>query len=92
MDLSLERPEGYLFVRRVGEHIRFEAEDRGPGLEPEVHARMFDSFFRGEHRAGGSLGLGLALVRRIAQAHGGEAFAETREGGGARIGFSVAAG
>ena len=54
---------------------------------------MFDPFYRGEHRAGasaGSLGLGLSLVRRIAQAHGGRAWAENLPTRGARVSFRVA--
>ncbi|MEM9458621.1 MAG: HAMP domain-containing sensor histidine kinase [Myxococcota bacterium] len=68
----------------------FGAEDAGPGLPVAERERLFDSFVRGAQ--GGKLGLGLALVQRIAVAHGGRAFAEDREGGGARVGFGVARG
>lgn len=75
-----------------GGQLAFCVEDRGPGLPPGEEARVFEPFYRGE-RSGeareGSLGLGLALVQRIARAHGGEAFAENRAGGGARVGFTV---
>jgi signal transduction histidine kinase len=77
-----------LSVRRDGGLV-FEAEDQGPGFEPGTIERVFESFYRGERRAGGSLGLGLALVRRIAEAHGGSAWAADRPDGGARVGFSV---
>ena len=66
--------------------VRFSVEDGGPGL-PEDGGRAFHPFQRGE--ASDGLGLGLALVRRIAEAHGGTAFAENRGGGGARVGFTV---
>jgi two-component system, OmpR family, sensor kinase len=73
-------------LRREG-HLVFVAEDAGPGLRVADRERLFESFVRGG--AGGKLGLGLALVQRIAAAHGGRAFAEDREGGGARVGLWV---
>ncbi len=42
--------------------------DNGPGIPPEERARVFDRFFRGDDREPGS-GLGLSIVRRIADAH-----------------------
>jgi signal transduction histidine kinase len=82
-----------LRVQQRGEHLAFFVDDRGSGLLPGEEVRIFQPFYRkdrgGEAREAGSLGLGLALVQRIARAHGGEAFAENREGGGARVGFTV---
>jgi signal transduction histidine kinase len=66
--------------------VRFSVEDQGPGL-PENAGRAFHPFQRGE--ASDGLGLGLALVRRIAEAHGGTAFAENLGEKGARVGFTV---
>ncbi len=73
-------------LRRDGQ-LCFVAEDAGPGLPAAARERLFESFVRGG--TGGKLGLGLALVQRIAVAHGGGAFAEDREGGGARVGLWV---
>jgi two-component system OmpR family sensor kinase len=80
---------------RVGVHagdtgVVFEVDDRGPGFSAEDLPRAFESFYRGRERGHGSLGLGLSLVRRIAVAHGGRAWAENLPGGGARVAFSVA--
>ncbi|MFP2933911.1 sensor histidine kinase, partial [Pyxidicoccus sp. 3LG] len=82
-----------LRVEDRGEHLAFCVDDRGQGLQPGEEVRIFQPFYRkdrgGEAREAGSLGLGLALVQRIARAHGGESFAENRPGGGARVGFTV---
>ncbi|HWM85021.1 MAG TPA: HAMP domain-containing sensor histidine kinase [Kofleriaceae bacterium] len=69
--------------------VVFEVEDGGPGFNEGEIDRIFESFFRGERRGHGSLGLGLALVKRIATAHNGRAWAENRQGGGARLAFSL---
>ena len=73
--------------------LAFCVDDRGPGLLPGEETRIFAPFYRkdrgGEAREAGSLGLGLALVQRIARAHGGDTFAENRPGGGARVGFTL---
>jgi signal transduction histidine kinase len=70
----------------------FSVEDRGPGFAEGEPERVFASFVQGRARAGGSLGLGLSLVERIAKAHGGQVWARNREIGGACVGLSIAAG
>jgi two-component system OmpR family sensor kinase len=60
--------------------------DRGRGFPPEFLGRAFERFSRASssNRDGGS-GLGLAIVETVARAHGGEAHAANREGGGADV-------
>ena len=65
--------------------VEFCVEDQGPGFEQSERERVFTPFYRGEHRAGASLGLGLALVRRIAEAHEGRAWIDGEPGSGARV-------
>jgi two-component system, OmpR family, sensor kinase len=61
--------------------VTFEVLDRGPGFPPELLENLFRPFLPGSP----SLGLGLALVARIARAHGGSVRASNREGGGAQL-------
>lgn len=78
-----------LRVFAEGGWVTFAVDDAGPGFGESELGRVFEPFYRGERRAG-SLGLGLALVRRIAEAHGGRAWAENRPGG-ASVAFCVRA-
>jgi signal transduction histidine kinase len=57
--------------------------DRGPGLPAGMEESIFERFVRGPDVVGSGAGLGLALVREAAEAHGGAAAASNREGGGA---------
>ncbi len=78
-----------LRVRRTNGTVSFEVEDKGSGFPEGEETRIFEPFYRRSEQ--GSLGLGLALVKRIAEAHGGGAFAENRETGGARVGIRLPA-
>ena len=61
--------------------------DRGPGVPEDQRERIFEPFYRmpGASESNGGVGLGLALVRSIAQRHGGQVRCSPRTGGGARF-------
>jgi two-component system, OmpR family, phosphate regulon sensor histidine kinase PhoR len=66
--------------------------DHGPGIPAEETRRVFDRFYR-VRRPGTQIrgsGIGLSLVKHIADAHGGRAWAENAADGGAIVSFSVA--
>jgi signal transduction histidine kinase len=58
--------------------------DRGPGVPEALRERIFEAFYRlpGHAEQAGGVGLGLSLVRQIAERHGGSVRCEAREGGG----------
>jgi two-component system sensor histidine kinase KdpD len=60
-----------------------EIADRGPGVPVNERARVFDRFTRGRHAGVPGAGLGLAICRSIAAAHGGTLTLAARPGGGA---------
>ena len=65
--------------------------DDGPGMEPDVAARVFEPFYRADKsraRESGGAGLGLAIVAAIVEAHGGSVRLDTAPGAGAA--FTVA--
>lgn len=59
--------------------------DRGPGVPPEHAERIFQLFQRAVGREVEGTGAGLAIVRQVAERHGGRAWVQPREGGGAEF-------
>jgi signal transduction histidine kinase len=85
-----------LVVKKNGDgSVVFEVEDTGPGFPDGENGEVFEPFYRAQNgkrsSENGTLGLGLSLVKRIAEAHGGRAYAGQRGSGGARVGFEIAA-
>ncbi|NHZ32483.1 hybrid sensor histidine kinase/response regulator [Massilia rubra] len=63
-----------LTVRQVGEAAELSVRDAGQGIAPELLPHVFDIFVQGKQslqRAHGGLGIGLSLVRRLVELHGG---------------------
>ncbi|MFJ9949764.1 sensor histidine kinase [Kitasatospora sp. NPDC091207] len=66
-----------------GEQVRLAITDDGPGIPPELTARVFERFVRGDRarsRTTGSTGLGLSIVQAVVQAQGGEVAVTSRPG------------
>jgi two-component system, OmpR family, sensor histidine kinase SaeS len=79
-------------VRRDTEYVLVAVEDSGDGLSSIATQRMFERFWRDDASRTGSTGgsgLGLAIARGLVQAHGGTIWAENRDGGGARVTFTL---
>ena len=62
--------------------------DNGLGVDPDKATRIFDMFSR-DNDATDGVGIGLAVCRRIVEAHGGRIWAETPEGGGSAFRFTL---
>jgi signal transduction histidine kinase len=71
---------------------RVVVDDEGSGVAEADRERIFEPFVHRSDRGKGALGLGLHLVRRIAEAHGGTVFVDDKDGPGARFVLTLPAG
>ncbi len=80
-----------LIVTSDGTGAAIEVADRGPGISPEARTRLFEPFFTTKEQG---TGLGLALAKKVADAHGGRLELEARKDGGtcARLTYPARAG
>jgi len=74
-----------LSLLRCHNVLQIRVSDRGPGVPESLRQRIFEPFYRlpGATERDGGVGLGLALVKSIAERHAGRVFCEDRPGGGA---------
>jgi two-component system sensor histidine kinase BaeS len=78
-------------ARREPDRVWIAVEDTGSGIAPEVCAHIFDPFYRGApgQRFPQGMGLGLAIARDIARAHGGDITVQSEVGRGSRFTIAV---
>ncbi|MGH3265593.1 MAG: sensor histidine kinase, partial [Trebonia sp.] len=80
----------YLSARETGGQVELHVTDRGDGLPAGFIERAFERFTRAdEGRSSDGSGLGLSIVRSVAQAHGGDAHAANVPSGGADVWLTV---
>jgi signal transduction histidine kinase len=86
---GLFREERPSIVHGEPNSVRVTVADTGPGIAPEHLVEVFDDFFRvpqSGNQSGGA-GLGLAIARRLIQAHGGKIWVESEVGSGSKFSF-----
>lgn len=82
-------PDGPVTLRSLGTAI--EVVDHGPGVAEDDAAHVFDRFYRSPRaRTRPGNGIGLAIVRQVADVHGGRTWVRETPGGGATIGLALA--
>jgi len=77
-----------LSCRKKGGRVEICVADDGGGIEPRVMAHIFERFYKG---SGGNFGIGLSIVKTIAQQHGGSVTADNLASGGAKFTMALPA-
>ena len=92
VDNALKYSSDGIGVTVTVEGASVQVQDRGPGIPPEDLPYVFDRFFRSATaRTRPGNGIGLAIVQRVADLHGGTVWAKNaQDGSGAIVGFSIA--
>ena len=81
-------PKGTTVDIELGDNGTVSVLDRGKGIPAAQHELIFQRFWRGEKRQTGGAGLGLSIVKRIVDSHGGTISVGDRPGGGATFSLS----
>ena len=81
----MDKPHGVIHIRvkDVGDFVQVEIEDNGKGIAAKDIAYIFDRFYRTDvsrNSSKGGSGIGLSIVRKILEDHGGKVWATSREG------------
>ena len=83
----MNKPKGVINIRLrdVGDFIQIEIEDNGKGIAQKDLANIFDRFYRTDasrNSSKGGSGIGLSIVKKIIEDHGGQVWATSKEGTG----------
>jgi PAS domain S-box-containing protein len=79
-------------IESVGWGVAVSVRDEGEGVRPELAARVFRQFWRGNSRRRGGTGLGLFIVKGLVEAHGGTIVVQRAPEGGAEFRFTMPTG
>lgn len=88
---SSEPPRIHLSAQREGNEWVFTIVDNGLGIDPRFHERVFVVFQQVHGREYGGVGMGLAIVKRIVERHGGRIWVDSQPGKGAKFSFTLPA-
>ena len=88
----MDKPKGLinLRIKDVGDFIQVELEDNGKGIAMKDLPNIFERFYRTDasrNSSKGGSGIGLAIVKKIVEEHGGKIWANSREGTGTTMSF-----
>ena len=90
----MDKKHGEIDIRLldVGDSIRVEIEDNGRGIEQKNLGNIFERFYRTDasrNSAQGGSGIGLSIVKKIIEDHGGYIWATSKEGEGTCMHFVI---
>jgi signal transduction histidine kinase len=90
----MDKPKGFISIRikDVGDFIQVELEDNGRGISQHDLPYIFDRFFRADasrNSATGGSGIGLSIVKKIIDDHGGKIWATSKEDNGTTMYFVI---